>query len=94
MSDLGTILKTDSGVTDGYRHIPKQVVPGDVFTAAGALLKWYNISPEDAPAPDAIARLARASLSRQLEARGFGFVILHRWWRGFLLSAGLDLAWE
>ncbi len=43
------------------------------------LLKWYRLAPQADPVPDEIDRLARAYLAKTaLEARGLGFVILHR----------------
>lgn len=76
---LAHILATDLGVDPAYRHAPKRVVPGEPIETSGALLKWYDVHPEDRPMPDEIARLARAYLlASSLEARGLGFVILHR----------------
>ena len=76
---LAAVLNNDLGVGDNYRHIAKRVTPGETLETSGAVLKWYAVYPEDHPVPDEITRLARAYLSkRELEARGFGFVILHR----------------
>ncbi len=73
------ILQSDLGVSPEYKHAPKRVTPGDTIETAGAVLKWYAVSPEDRPVPDEITQLARAYLARvSLEARGLGFVILHR----------------
>lgn len=78
-SNLEPILNADSGVAREYRHIAKRVTPGETLEISGTVLKWYAVSPEDCPIPDEIARLARAYLSKtMLEARGFGFVVLHR----------------
>lgn len=77
--NLSSILQSDLGVSSGYRHAPKRVTPGDMIETAGAVLKWYVVYPEDRPVPDEITRLARSYLTRaSLEARGLGFVILHR----------------
>ena len=73
------ILGTDLGVDPGYRHAPKYVTPGEPLEPPGAALKWYGLHPEDRPIPEEVTRLARARLmSAPLEARGLGFVILHR----------------
>ena len=78
------ILETDLGVAPGYRHTPKRVTPGEPLEPAGAVLKWYGLHADDSPVPDAIDRLARAHLTAApLEARGLGFVILHRCGQGF-----------
>lgn len=77
--NLADILEHDSGIDAGYKHGPKHVTPGDVIESSGALLKWYAVHPEDRPVPDEITQLARSYLMKNnLEAKGFGFVILHR----------------
>jgi hypothetical protein len=76
---LTDILRDNSGIGPGYRHAPKVVTPGEAFHHSGAVLKWYAVHPEERPVPNEIAQLARSFLSRNdLEAKGFGFVILHR----------------
>ncbi len=76
---LSEILATESGIDAGYRHRPKRVTPGGPIEPKGTLLKWYGINDEDRPIPEAITRLARAYLlNTPLEARGLGFVLLHR----------------
>jgi hypothetical protein len=76
---LAHILETDSGVGPGYRHVPKRVTPGAALDLPGVVLKWYDVHPEDRPVADEVARLARTCLTAHpLEARGLGFVILHR----------------
>ncbi len=76
---LASVLATNSGIDAGYRHAPKQVTPGEPIEPTGAILKWYAIHPEARPVPDDITRLARAYLEKTLlEARGLGFVLLHR----------------
>jgi hypothetical protein len=76
---LSTILESDLGIAPEYRHISKRVTPGEMIEPAGAVLKWYAVHPEDRPVPDEITRLARSSLLKTpLEARGLGFVVLHR----------------
>lgn len=76
---LAHILETDAGVDAEYRHVPKHVTPGEPLEAPGVLLKWYHLHPTDRPVPDEVARLARAYLAANPpEARGLGFVILHR----------------
>ena len=76
---IATILKNDLGVEESYRHGPKRVTPGDSIETNGAVFKWYAVHPEDLPIPDEIDGLAQSYLARTaLEARGLGFVILHR----------------
>jgi hypothetical protein len=76
---LGSILQNDLGVSSEYRHIPKQVMPEEMVETVGAVLKWYAVYPEDRPVPDEISHLARSYVKKTpLEARGLGFVLLHR----------------
>lgn len=76
---LAHVLETDLGVDPSYRHAPKRVTPGEPIELPGALLKWYGLHSENLPVPDEITRLARTYLTAHpLEARGLGFVILHR----------------
>ena len=76
---LSEILASDSGIDAGYRHAPKRVIPGETIEPKGALLKWYGINYEDHPISDEMTNLARAYLLKTpLEARGLGFVVLHR----------------
>ena len=79
MSNIAAILKEDLGVNQGYQHGPKRVTPGESIETNGAILKWYAVHPEDRHVPDEIDRLARSYLKKTLlEAKGLGFVILHR----------------
>jgi len=76
---LAQVLAEDLGVNPGYRHVRKHVMPGASLDLPGVVLKWYEVHPEDRAVPDDVARLARAYLTAHpLEARGLGFVILHR----------------
>lgn len=76
---LASILAGDLGIDPKYRHGPKRVTTGEMIEAPGAALKWYSIYPEDPPIPDEIIQLARSYLRKvALEARGLGFVLLHR----------------
>jgi hypothetical protein len=76
---LVEILETDSGVDAGYRHFPKRVTPGEPLELSGAVLKWYGLHPDNRPISEEVTRLARAVLTTaSLEARGLGFVVLHR----------------
>ena len=76
---LARILEADSGVDAGYRHVAKQVAPGEPVRTEDAVLKWYGVHPTDRPVPDEVERLARGYLAgAPLEARGMGFVLLHR----------------
>lgn len=77
--ELARILRADPGVDPGYEHGPKQVTPGEAWQGPGTILKWYGVHPPDRPVPGEIAQLARSYLAKhELEARGLGFVILHR----------------
>ena len=76
---LTTILGNDPGVKENYKHTPKRANPADPVETNGALFKWYDLSPDNEPVPNEIERLARDYLARtSLEARGLGFIILHR----------------
>ena len=76
---LTNILQRDPGVARQYRHAPKQVTPGDLIETESTVLKWYSLFSEGQPVPADIERLARSYLARTaLEAKGLGFVILHR----------------
>jgi len=76
---LSNILERDLGIDEKYKHTPKHVTPGEPLEATGLVLKWYAIHPQHRYVPGEIAQLARAYLtSKPLEARGFGFVLLHR----------------
>lgn len=76
---LAHILETDSGIDPGYRHYPKRATPGEPLETPGAVLKWYGLHADDRPVPDEVERLARSVLTANpLEARGLGFVLLHR----------------
>jgi hypothetical protein len=78
-SFLAHLVAADVGVAAGYRHAPKYVTSDEPLELTGSLLKWYLLSAADRPVPDSIARLARAQLATSsLEARGMGFVVLHR----------------
>lgn len=76
---LTQLLETDSGVDPGYHHHPKRSTPGEPLELPGALLKWYGLHADDRPIPAEITQLARAKLAgTPLEAKGLGFVVLHR----------------
>ena len=78
-ASLATILATDIGIDPKYRHTSKRVTPGEMLETSGAVLKWYAVHPEDRPVPDDVTQLARAHLLKApLEAKGLGFVVLHR----------------
>lgn len=78
-TNLASILDNDPGVDPGYRHVPKHATPGETLEPSGAVLKWYAVHPGDRSVPDEITQLARSYLLKNnLEAKGLGFVILHR----------------
>jgi hypothetical protein len=79
MGRLAAILKEDLGVNQSYEHAPKRVTPGSPIETNGAVLKWYAVHQDDRPVPEEIDRFAREYLARNpIEAKGLGFVILHR----------------
>lgn len=79
MTELASILRNDSGIAPDYRHAPKRATPGEAIERAGAFLKWYAVYPDDRPVPAELTQRARSYLGKvSLEARGLGFVILHR----------------
>ena len=80
MAMIDSILKNDLGVGQSYKHGPKRATPTEPVEGNSVFLKWYWLAPEDRQVPDEIDRLARSFLARQtnLEAKGLGFVILHR----------------
>ena len=81
---LTSILEASSAIDDGYRHYAKRVTPGEPLETPGAVLKWYGVHADDRPIPEDITRLARAYLlATPLEARGLGFVVLHRCGKDF-----------
>jgi hypothetical protein len=83
-SRLNDLLQHDLGVKESYRHTAKWASPGASMQTSGAFLKWYRLAPQDEPVPEAIDRLARNYLGKtNLEAKGLGFVILHRCGNGF-----------
>jgi len=69
---------------DNYRHIAKVARPESRLVLGDAILKWYDIAPEDAAVPLAIRALARRNLRDASKAGELGlsddrgFVILHR----------------
>jgi hypothetical protein len=78
-TQLASIVRKDQGVAPDYRHAPKQVTTGEALEAPGLVLKWYAVTANDLPVPDRITQLAQSYLTiNPLEARGLGFVILHR----------------
>jgi hypothetical protein len=79
MTHLASIVYADSGIDAAYQHKSKRVTPLDPLHPSGAVLKWYGIYPEDRLIPDEVTILARNHLTAtSLEARGMGFVLLHR----------------
>jgi hypothetical protein len=76
---LARIVAQELGVAASYRHAPKRVVAGEPLAAGDALLKWYEVYADGKPVPEPIAAAAREHLARTpLEAKGLGFVVLHR----------------
>jgi hypothetical protein len=76
---LSEVFTDDSGIAPGYAHASKWVSPAEPLEPKRAFLKWYGLHPEDRPIPENLSHLARSRiLASPLEARGLGFVILHR----------------
>jgi hypothetical protein len=74
----------EAAVTPEYRHVEKIATAEPSLALGDAILKWYDIAPEEAPVPLAIRALARRNL-RDASHDGvlgdlgdLGFVILHR----------------
>jgi hypothetical protein len=65
-----------------YRHLPKVIHPAPAVTAAGGVVKWYDIAQGDKPIPREIGALAREGLHEAMTGEALagelGFVILHR----------------
>jgi hypothetical protein len=79
-----SVLELVGEVERSYEHISKVVSPEPRLTLHDAVLKWYDIAPEDSPVPLAVRALARRNLRDASKAGelglgdGLGFVILHR----------------
>ena len=79
-----SVLDTVGVVEPAYEHIEKLVRPEPRLTLYDAVLKWYDIAPEDEPVPLAVRALARRNLRDASKAGelglgdGLGFAILHR----------------
>jgi hypothetical protein len=79
-----SVLERIGVVRPEYRHISKRVTARPSIALADAVLKWYEIAPEDTPVPAEIRTLAQdelrhASRTHALGLGGdLGFVILHR----------------
>jgi hypothetical protein len=84
-----SVLDRIGQVRPEYRHISKLIQPAPSLALDGAVLKWYDIAPAEAPVPLEIRELARgglreASSSGTLALSGeLGFVILHRCGQSF-----------
>ena len=79
IAQLSQLLTQGIGVAPDYRHVAKDVAPGDMVQTRAALLKWYDIHPRARPIPLAVSALARAAVeSGRLAMHGLGFVVLHR----------------
>jgi hypothetical protein len=77
-------MTTGTGsVTSDYRHIVKQVVPGDEISVGGARLKWYHVHRTDQSIPAELDQQARDFLRAEANAgtlafdNEYGFVIVH-----------------
>lgn len=81
---MTTVLERSGRIRPDYAHATKVVRPGSLLFLADAVLKWYEIAPENAPVPLGVRELAYDALCRgtaagDLELSGdLGFVILHR----------------
>ncbi len=81
---MSTVLERSGQISPEYAHVTKVVRPGSLLFLRDAVLKWYEIAPEDQPVPLGVRELAydalcRATMTGELELSGdLGFVILHR----------------
>ncbi|HUG63591.1 MAG TPA: hypothetical protein VMK83_00075 [Gaiellaceae bacterium] len=81
---MSALEQAGYGATPEYRHAPKVASPQPGITLGEAVLKWYDIAPEDASLPLAIRALARRCLRSGARAGtlelddALGFVVLHR----------------
>jgi hypothetical protein len=72
------------GVDAGYRHVAKHAQPASSIGVGDALLKWYDVAPDDDPVPREVQALARRVLDDAVNVGALqlgdelGFVILHR----------------
>jgi hypothetical protein len=79
-----SVLERIGVVRPEYRHISKRVTAAPSIALADAVLKWYEIAPQDAPVPAEIRALAQRDLREASTADSLGldgdlgFVILHR----------------
>ena len=84
-----SVLERVGAIAPGYEHVEKRVEPGPSISVADAVLKWYDVAPDDAPVPDDVKALAELGLrdgarSGELSLAGeLGFVILHRCGQSF-----------
>lgn len=82
--DLALNLEKLGNVPDEYRHHRRLVVPGDPIVTDNLILKWYEISLPDHPAPERVLDAARAMVRESIEngstpsGHGFGLAILHQ----------------
>jgi hypothetical protein len=76
---IARVLAAGINVAPAYRHVAKQVSPGEPLALPGALLKWYEVHPVELPVPRDVARLARKAFEDgAIKLGGLGFVVLHR----------------
>jgi hypothetical protein len=81
---MSTVLERSGRIRPDYEHVTKLVRPGALLFLRDAVLKWYEIAPEDEPVPLGVRELAydalcHGAMSGELELSGdLGFVILHR----------------
>jgi uncharacterized protein YciI len=77
-------LEQAVGVTPEYQHTEKIATAEPSLALGDAILKWYDIAPDDSPVPLAIRALARRNLRDAAhdgtlgDLGDLGFVILHR----------------
>ena len=77
-------LRESHALAPDYRHAPKHASPGPSIVLGEATLKWYDVTPSDAPVAPEMRTLARRVLEDCVEegsleiGEGLGFVILHR----------------
>ena len=81
--ELDMAQKRADGVRGDYKHVRKEIVPGELLTLGTVPLKWYTIQFEGQPVPAGLSDVARSFVAIEFESgrlaleNEFGFVVLH-----------------
>ena len=62
---MSTVLERSGHIRPDYTHVAKLVRPGSILFLEDAILKWYEIAPEEAPVPVGIRERAYDALCRR-----------------------------